>query len=341
MAEKHLESVQDSVESLVVTDNQNEVNSGKQTSKRCSSTSSSTAPPQKSSRTDLPSPTPETPDSEVTLRSKADKQEMQTEDTEGASSPSVGRAERRKSWRRATITRRSLPALPNPYHVLCREISTSLSQQERLEKLMEASMRLALERTQNSLQSVPNTSMESFQKQVEHVQKVWGCLAKSIHSKLQDDQHPASADSSSCHSKWSGMEKLQQAIHRLQSESESWKALLNKHQSKAEELKRKVEQGQEKGVALDTTSMAQSSQHHIIQSKPDYHSLLSRQQPVLHTVAMIMDTQCKMVEELQSIKEQSELLVKETSGRLAAQEGFQDLSYDLIRNDYIVTSATI
>ncbi|XP_042360308.1 kinetochore-associated protein DSN1 homolog [Plectropomus leopardus] len=237
---------------------------------------------------------------------------------------------RRKSWRRATITRRSLPALPNPYQVLCRSISPSLSPQERLEKLMDASMRLAIERTQDSLQSVPNTSLEAFKKQVEVLQKEWGHLAKSIRDEHQSHQLPACAASDSAVQR--AMQKVQKAINRLQAESESWEALLNKHQSKAEELERKVEQGQERGISLDSTSVAQSSQYHFIQSKPDYHSLLCRQQPMLHTMAMIMDTQNKMVRKLLSIKEQSQLVVKETSGRLAAEAGFQDLPPDPIRN---------
>lgn len=193
-------------------------------------------------------------------------------------------------------------------------------------------MRLAIERTQNSLQSVPNTSLESFQKQVEQMQKEWGCLAKSIRNEPGDHHLPDRAASSNDPAVRRAMEKVQKAINRLQAESESWEALLNKHRSKAEELERKVEQGQEGGVSLDSTSVAQSSQYHFIQSKPDYHGLLCRQQPMLHTMAMIMDTQSKMVRELLSIKEQSQLLVKKTSGRLAAEAGFQDLSPDLIRN---------
>lgn len=193
-------------------------------------------------------------------------------------------------------------------------------------------MKLAIERTQNSLQSVPNSSMECFQKQVEHMQKEWSSLAKSLHSESQSHQPPANAARSCDPTLQKAMEKVQKAISRLQAESESWEALLNKHRSKAEELERKLERGQEKGVSLDTTCVSQSSQHLFIQNKPDYHGLLCRQQPMLHTIEMIMDTQCKMVRELLSIKEQSQLFVKETSGRLAAEAGFQDLSPDPIRN---------
>ncbi|XP_073350776.1 kinetochore-associated protein DSN1 homolog [Pagrus major] len=328
MAEKHLEAGQDGYESVVGADTQNEVNSIKQTSKRCSSTSPISAPPHKSPRPDFPSPSTQTLDAEGG-HSEAVKQEMQIENTDRPSGPNVSPTGRRKSWRRATLTRRSLPALPNPYQVLCRGISTSLSSEERLEKLMETSMRLAIERTQNSLQSVPKTSLESFQKQVEHIQKEWRYLAKSIRSEPQDHELPASAASSSDPSTQRAMEK---AISRLQAESESWEALLNKHRSKAEELERKVEEGQERGISLDTSSVTQSSQYHFIQSKPDFHGLLRRQQPMLQTMAMIMDTQCKMVRELLNIKEQSQLLVKETSGRLAAEAGFQDLSPNPIRN---------
>ncbi|XP_068574787.1 kinetochore-associated protein DSN1 homolog [Cebidichthys violaceus] len=335
MAEKHSEAARKSCGSVAVADNlnvsQNEVDSVKETKKRCSSTSPSTPPPNKSPRTVFLPTSTQSPDAEEG-QSETDKLEMQTDNMEGPSSPTVNPNARRKSWRRATITRRSLPALPNPYQVLCRSISASLSQQERLERLMEASMKLAIERTQSSLQSVPNTSMESFQKQVEHMQKDWGCLAKSICDEPGAHQLPAIAASSSDPVVQKAMEKVQKAINRLQAESESWEELLNKHRSKAEELERKVEQGQKGGVSLDSTSVAQSSQYHFIQSKPDYHGLLSRQQPMLHTMAMIMDTQSKMVRELLSIKEQSQLLVKETSGRLAAEAGFQDLSPDVIRN---------
>uniref|UniRef100_A0A673AB23 DSN1 component of MIS12 kinetochore complex n=2 Tax=Sphaeramia orbicularis TaxID=375764 RepID=A0A673AB23_9TELE len=259
-----------------------------------------------------------------------DKQEMQTDNTEEP--PPVSPTARRKSWRRATLTRRSLPALPNPYQFLCRSISTSLSQQERLEKLMEASMRMAIDRTKNSLQAVPSASLETFQKQVEYIQKEWSCLAESIRSKPQGLQLHASAASCRDPAAQRAMEKIKKAINRLETESESWESLLNKHRSKAEQLERKVQQGQERGIPLTTTSVAGSSQYTLIQSKPDYHGLLCRQQPVLQTMEMIMDSQCKMVRKLLSIKEQSQLLVKETSGRLAADSGFQDLSPDLVKN---------
>nr|XP_046270698.1 kinetochore-associated protein DSN1 homolog [Scatophagus argus] len=323
MAEKHLEAESNGLVSVAGA--QDETNSVKQTSKRCSSTSPGSAPPHKSPRTDFASSTTQTSDVGEG-RSDTDKQEMQTS-TEGPSSPTVSSTARRKSWRRATISRRSLPALLNQNQVLCRGISASLSDQERLEKLMEASMRMVIERTQNSLQSVPKASLETFHKQVERMQKEWGHVAESIRTRGR--QHPANASRDP--SVQRAMQKVRQAINRLKAESESWETLLNKHRSKAEELERKVEQGQETGVSLDSTSVAQSSQYHFIQSKPDYHDLLCRQQPMLHTMAMIMDTQCKMVRELMFIKEQSQLLVKETSGRLAAEAGFQNLSPDLIR----------
>uniref|UniRef100_A0A3Q3AQP2 DSN1 component of MIS12 kinetochore complex n=2 Tax=Kryptolebias marmoratus TaxID=37003 RepID=A0A3Q3AQP2_KRYMA len=250
---------------------------------------------------------------------------MQAESTERPTSPT-----RRKSWRRATITRRSLPALPNPYQALCRGISPSLPQEERLERLLEASMKLALEKTKSSLQSVPETSLESFQKQVEHIQRKWSCLAKGIHTELH--KLPSSTSSSNEPAVEKAMKNVQRTINRLHVENESWEALLNKHRRKAEELERKVKRGQETGISLSSTSMAQSSQYHVIQSKPDYKGLLCRQRPKMHTMAMIMDTQCKMIRQLLSIKEQSQLFVKETSGRLAEEAGLWDLSSDLLRN---------
>ncbi|KAK2833309.1 hypothetical protein Q5P01_017198 [Channa striata] len=315
MAEKHLVSGEDGGGFVAFADNLDEVDSEKQTSKRCASSSPSTAPPLKSPRTSSQSPSVQTPHPE----------EKQTENPEGSPRPSESPTAYRKSWRRATITRRSLPAFPNPYQALCRSISTSLSQHERLEKLMEASVK-----NSKFTQSVQNASLESFQTQVKCMQKEWSCLAKSIHIEPRRQQFSSNADSNLVLQ--TAMEKVRKAINRLQTENESWEALLNKHRSKAEELERKVEQCQQTAVALDSTSLAQSLQCHFIQSKPDYQNLLRRQQPMLQTVEMIMDTQCKMIKKFLSIKEQSHLLVKETSGRLAAEAGFQDLSPDLIRN---------
>ena len=75
-----------------------------QTPKRCSSASPGLAPLAKSPRTDSPPPTAQTSDSGRTDGTDA-----------GVSEGSVSPAALKKSWRRSTITRRSLPALPNPY----------------------------------------------------------------------------------------------------------------------------------------------------------------------------------------------------------------------------------
>lgn len=191
-------------------------------------------------------------------------------------------------------------------------------------------MKLAIERCQSSLQLVPNASMECFQRKVENIQKECDCLAKKIRSESQHHPLPASAVSDPVLQE--AMEKYQKAIYRLKVESESWEALFNKHQKKAQDLERKVEQGQEKGLPLDSSAVTRSSQYQFITSKPDYHGFLCRQLPMFHTVAMVMETQCKKVRDLQSIKEQCQLLVKETSGRLAAEAGFQALSADVVKN---------
>ncbi|XP_034045859.1 uncharacterized protein LOC117527566 isoform X2 [Thalassophryne amazonica] len=319
MADTQLEKEADGQECVDSTDTTHKVGSVKQPPKRCSSGSPTTASPHKSLCTDVPSSASHTPDT-------VDRQELQTESTEGHDSPL-----RRKSWRRETKSRHSLPALSNPYQILCRNISPSLSQQERLEKLMEASMRLAIDRTENCLQSVPNASLELFQKQVECIHKEWACVAKNIQSEPHDQQLHATTSGSSDPAVQKSMEKMQKAIDRLQAESESWEALLSKHRDKAVELERKMEQGQERGVALDSTCVSQSSQYQFLQNKPDYQGVLCRQQPILHTITMIMDTQFKIVRELRSLAEQSQLCMKETSGRLAAEAGFQALSPD-IRN---------
>lgn len=230
--------------------------------------------------------------------------------------------------------RRSLSAPINPSATLCSSISLSLPAQERLEKLMEASMKLALARTEKLLQSTPNASLESFKKQAEDMQPKWCSLAEEMRSPRPTQQLPASKENNPA------LEQTRSAIHRLQAEIQSWESLLTKHRQKAEALAGKVEQGQRSAVTLDPTSLSRSSQWALIQQKPDYHSVLSRQQPALHTIQLVIETQCKMVRELLSIQERSQMLVKETSGRLAADAGFQELSPDLIRSLVAVPSST-
>ncbi|KAJ7992087.1 hypothetical protein DPEC_G00274920 [Dallia pectoralis] len=250
----------------------------------------------------------------------------QKEDPEWAVQTHGQSGSRRKAWRRSTRGRRSLPALPNTCQDLCRSISQSVSEDERLEKLMEASMRLAVERLQDSLSTTPDANLESLRTQVGVVEEEWCCLAKELCSASGTASDP-------------DMVQARKKIHRLQAECASWESLLEKHRNKAKELARRVEAAQEMGLPLDPSCVAQSSQSQIIQAKPDYHSLLARQQPLLHTIDMVMDTQCKMIREVLSIQERSQLLVKEMSSRLAAEAGFQDLSSDPVKDLLAVPSA--
>ncbi|XP_033827557.2 kinetochore-associated protein DSN1 homolog [Periophthalmus magnuspinnatus] len=320
MAEKHSESEVDSGASIVDVEllQKEEVQATTRSVKRYSS--ENIAPPSKSPRTVIPSP-------ETDARPETESQELESENTElqTCSTP----PDRRKSWRRATINRRSLPALPNPYQVLCRSISTFLSQNERLEKLMEASMKKAIDRTQSSLQTAAHYSMESFQIKIDEMLKEWDCLARSIQSDSHSNGDATCSDDPSIQK---SMEKIKNAISRLEMEKESWETLLNKHRDKAEQLERKVQKGQETGITPDAASLAQSSQYRVIKSKPDYNLFLSRQQPRLQTMALIMDTQCKMVKNLLSIRNQSKLVVTETSGQLAAESGLPELSSDLVKS---------
>ncbi|KAJ0047417.1 hypothetical protein NL108_002979 [Boleophthalmus pectinirostris] len=319
MAEKHSESEVDSGANIVAVDlvQKEEIQGTTRSVKRCSS--ENLAPPSKSPRTDISSPDDARPETET--------QELESENSEPQTCTSP--PDRRKSWRRATINRRSLPALPNPYQVLCRSISTSLTQNERLEKLMEASMKKAIDRTQSSLQTAAHSSMESFQIKVDKMLKEWNCLAKRIQSESQFNGDGACSDDPSIQN---AMEKIKKAISRLEMEKESWETLLNKHRDKAEKLEKKVQKGQETGITPDSASLSQSSQYQVIESKPDYNLVLSRQQPRLQTMALIMDTQCKMVKTLLFIRDQSKLVVKETSGQLAAESGLPELSSDLVKN---------
>ncbi|KAG7259627.1 hypothetical protein CRUP_036751 [Coryphaenoides rupestris] len=246
----------------------------------------------------------------------------------GEAPPALSPPARRKSWKRSTVGRRSLSAPANRSQTLCRSISPSLPPQERLEKLMEASMKLALERTQRLLESTPNASLESFKKRAEDMQPEWRSMAAQLRDRRSPPQPPASKDNDPPTPR--ALAETQSAIHRqvLQAEVDAWDALLTKHRHKAEALASQVERGQQGGVTLDAASLSHSSQWPLIQQKPDYGAALSRQQPALRTIQLMR----QMVRELLSIQEVARLQVKETSGRLAADAGIPEPSPDLVRN---------
>lgn len=87
-------------------------------SKRCSTSSTAsvgTGTPPKSLRLEPPLSSAQTPDTEeANTDADTEKQLINMENTDGPSVPDHPAA-LGKSWRRATLTRRSLPALPNPY----------------------------------------------------------------------------------------------------------------------------------------------------------------------------------------------------------------------------------
>ncbi|XP_077382549.1 kinetochore-associated protein DSN1 homolog isoform X2 [Festucalex cinctus] len=314
MAEESSSAELDSCGSVAAVEATNEV---KQSPKRCLSPSAPDGvPPKKSPRVEL---------------LLADTQMLnQHPDTEGlemacgsTEKPEFCPPARMKSWRRATMTRRSLSIPPKPYQSLYESINTSLSQQERLSMLMEAAMKLATDKLQNSLQSVPNSSLESFQKKVEKLKKK--CKSVAITSEQQTKKTGELGARTAT--------VIENTIKRIRAESQSWDALSHKHRTKAEELERKLAQGQKEAMSLDHTCMAQSLQYQLIQSKPDYRGRLHRLLSELRTMApVVMDAQCKLARDLQSVKKLAQLVVKETSGRLAAQAGFQDHSDDIIRD---------
>lgn len=234
---------------------------------------------------------------------------------------------RRKSWRRSSRGRRSLPAFQSTSQPLCESISLSLSDNERLTVLMKAAMQKTVKRAKNSLYTIPGVDTEILQTQIESLHEKWDTVAEEISNETQTSL--PSVDSDPVVKEIS--ERIQKDINRLQAESLSWESLLNKHRTKAEELDKCVERGEEKGVPLDQSCLAKSSQSQIIQSKPDYKAVLIRQQNLLRNMELVMDSKCRITRELLSFHENSHLLLKETSARMASRAGLQNPSFSPIR----------
>lgn len=192
---------------------------------------------------------------------------------------------------------------------------------------MKAAMQKTVKRVKNSLYTIPGVDTEILQTQVESLHEQWDSVAKEISCETQTslpsvDSDPVVREIS---------ERIQKDINRLQAESLSWESLLNKHRTKAEELDKCVERAEEKGVPLDQSCLAKSSQSQIIQGKPDYKAVLIRQQNLLRNMELVMDSKCCIMRELLSFHENSQLLLKETSARMASRAGLQNLPLSPIK----------
>uniref|UniRef100_A0A673FY72 Kinetochore-associated protein DSN1 homolog n=1 Tax=Sinocyclocheilus rhinocerous TaxID=307959 RepID=A0A673FY72_9TELE len=289
--------------------------------------------------------------------SKMSSAEDRTRASVTVTAPERSPRSRRKSWRRSSRGRRSLPAFScsskrecptkdtfTGRHAgvvsdcvdflfslcllaLCETISLSLPDNERLEMLIKAAMQRTVKRAKNSLYTVPGVDTETLQTQVESLHEEWDGLAKDIRRETQNSLPTVESDPvvnmTTAH--------VQEDINRLQAESMSWELLLNKHRSKAAEIDKCVERGEEKGVPLDPSCFAKSSQSRLILNKPDYKAVLMGQQKLLRNVELVMDSQCCIMRDLLSFREKSQLLLKETSARLAARAGFQNLPSSPVR----------
>ncbi|XP_016371604.1 kinetochore-associated protein DSN1 homolog isoform X2 [Sinocyclocheilus rhinocerous] len=244
--------------------------------------------------------------------SKMSSAEDRTRASVTVTAPERSPRSRRKSWRRSSRGRRSLPAFSCSSKPLCETISLSLPDNERLEMLIKAAMQRTVKRAKNSLYTVPGVDTETLQTQVESLHEEWDGLAKDIRRETQNSLPTVESDPvvnmTTAH--------VQEDINRLQAESMSWELLLNKHRSKAAEIDKCVERGEEKGVPLDPSCFAKSSQSRLILNKPDYKAVLMGQQKLLRNVELVMDSQCCIMRDLLSFREKSQLLLKETSARL-------------------------
>ncbi|XP_012689219.1 kinetochore-associated protein DSN1 homolog [Clupea harengus] len=278
-------------------------------------------PPHKSSRSGSPSKELLAPglDDDLEEPKVSLAEEMVPKPTEGSE---LSPRSRRKSWRRSTRGRQSMPLFSGAVQNLHKSISLSLPKEERIEKLMEGAMNVAVERLQKTLVTLPGADLEMFQTQVESLKKEWSRVANEIRDerKLEEEKEKNTKRDPNIER---ALELSRSAIRRLETESALWDSLLEKHQSKAEELAKLIEKGER--LPLDPSCMAHSSQSELIHSKPNYRNILSRQQQRLYTVELVLDAQCKLFKELLSFQEQCELLVKEISTKLADEAGLQDL----------------
>lgn len=206
------------------------------------------------------------------------------------SSPSP--TQRRKSLRRSVGKkhRRTLPPIYHNATELSEAISTELPESDRLSELLQSCFEFSLRNLENSLSQSDGFSAEAF-----------SVSAMSVTEKFKRFTERLSRDGTfkRCTEKSSSFlpdkefeaaqAEIKDTISQFATESGRWEELLEDHKEKAVVLSRQLEESKVSNNPPPSVPGLPSSQDHVVQSKPDYSTVLHQQGAVFDCMEIVLD----------------------------------------------------
>ncbi|KFQ79714.1 Kinetochore-associated protein DSN1, partial [Phoenicopterus ruber ruber] len=186
---------------------------------------------------------------------------------------------KRRSWCRSSLKgtkrRKSLPPVHQDATELSKSIGLDLPETDRLSMLLLSSFQFSAQKLEHVLKQSDGFSPEAFKANVHsasedlkrYVQKLKrdGTLKRCV-----EDPEGVLLDSALDAS----VAQVKEYIARFAAECQAWDQLLLRHQERAEEMSRQLEECRSAGGRAEPPSYPQTSQAHVLGSKPDSPRIL-------------------------------------------------------------------
>ncbi|KAM7079771.1 kinetochore-associated protein DSN1 homolog isoform 1-T1 [Ciconia maguari] len=231
---------------------------------------------------------------------------------------------KRRSWCRSSLKgtkrRKSLPPVHQDVTELSKSISLDLPEIDRLSMLLLSSFQFSAQKLEHVLKQTDGFSPEAFKANVHSVSED----LKRYMQKLKRD-----GTLKSCVEDPEGIlqdlaldesvAQVKEYIARFAAECQSWDQLLLRYQESAEEMSRQLEERKRNGGEAEPLNYLQTSQAHVLSSKPNYQKILDDQGEVLSCMELVLDELQQAVKLLQAFSEDSRQYLRRLSEQLATR----------------------
>ncbi|NWR63171.1 DSN1 protein, partial [Bucorvus abyssinicus] len=242
---------------------------------------------------------------------------------------------KRRSWCRSSLKgtkrRKSLPPVHQDVTELSKSISLELPETERLSVLLLSSFQFSTQKLEHILQQSDGFSPEAFRAHAcslsedlkRYMQKLKrdGTLKSCV-----EDPSGVLLDSALDES----VAQVKEYMASFAAECQAWDQLLQRYQESAEETSRQLERSRGDGGRAEPLRHLQTSQSHVLGSKPDYQRILDEQGQVLHCMELVLDELQQAVKLLQVFSEDSQQFLRSLSAQLAKRT-FRQLENSPVR----------
>ncbi|XP_044138766.1 kinetochore-associated protein DSN1 homolog [Bufo gargarizans] len=230
--------------------------------------------------------------------------------------------QRRKSLRRSVGKkhRRTLPPIYHSATELSEAISLELPESDRLSELLLSCFEFSLHNLENSLSHSDGFSAESFRVSAMSVKEkckrfierlsrdgtFQRCTAK-LTSFMEDEEYEIA------------QAEIKDNISKFTTESSRWEELLEDYKEKAVVLSRQLEESKANNHPPPSVTDVPSSQNQVLQSKPDYSTILHQQGAVFDCMEIVLDNVQQSINLLNSFLNDSTSHLQQLSTQLKTQ----------------------